>query len=100
MERFRPNIVIDGVEAYAEDKMHELRLGDITLRLVKPCARCAITTTDQESGTVDGVEPLRTLKAYRFDRELRGVLFGQNAIVVSGASQALEVGGVFDVAWK
>ena len=100
MERFRPNVVIDGVEAYAEDRIHELRVGDVALRLVKPCTRCSITTTDQQAGVVDGVEPLKTLKEYRFDRELRGVAFGQNAIVVSGAGERLRVGDSFEIAWK
>ncbi len=100
MERFRPNLVIDGVDAYAEDRIHELRVGAITLRLVKPCTRCSITTTDQQSGTVDGDEPLRTLKQYRFDRELRGVSFGQNAIVVRGVGGRLSVGDSFEVMWK
>jgi uncharacterized protein len=92
MERFRPNLVIDGVEAFDEDRMHELRVGGVTLRMVKNCARCSITTTDQQTGAVDGQEPLRTLKAYRFDKELRGVVFGQNAIVVAGAGGSLRVG--------
>ena len=90
MERFRPNVVIDGVAAYDEDRMHELRAGPVTLRMVKPCTRCSITTTDQQLGAVDGVEPLRTLKEYRYDRELRGVMFGQNAIVVSGVGESLQ----------
>jgi uncharacterized protein YcbX len=100
VERFRPNIVIDGVEAYDEDRIHELRIGPVTLRLVKPCARCAITTTDQQRGVVDGVEPLHTLKQYRFDPKLHGVLFGQNAIVIAGAGENLAVGESFEVAWK
>lgn len=100
MERFRPNVVIDGVGAYDEDRIHELRVNGVTLRMVKPCARCAITTTDQQTGEVDGVEPLRTLKEYRWDRELRGVLFGQNAIVVGGVGERLRVGDSFDVVWK
>ena len=100
MERFRPNIVIDGVGAYEEDRIHELRAGGVTLRLVKPCTRCSITTTDQQAGAVDGVEPLATLKTYRFDRELRGVLFGQNAIPVSGIGQTLRVGQPLEVALK
>jgi len=100
MERFRPNVVIDGVSAYDEDRIHELRAGRVTLRLVKPCARCSITTTDQQRGEVDGVEPLRTLKEYRFDRDLRGVLFGQNAIVVDGVGEQISVGQTFDIAWK
>jgi uncharacterized protein YcbX len=100
MERFRPNIVIDGVDAYDEDRMHELRAGPVTLRIVKPCARCSITTTDQQRGAVDGVEPLQTLKEYRFDKELRGVTFGQNVIVVKGIGETLRVGQPFDVTWK
>lgn len=95
MERFRPNIVIDGVDAYDEDRIHELRVGEVTLRMVKPCLRCAITTTDQQRGERDGEEPLRTLKDYRFDRELRGVAFGQNAIVVTGLGYSLTVGMEF-----
>ncbi len=100
MERFRPNVVIDGVGPYEEDRIHELRAGDVTLRLVKPCTRCSITTTDQQAGAVDGVEPLATLKTYRFDRELRGVLFGQNAIPVAGIGQALRVGQSLEVSLK
>lgn len=100
MERFRPNLVIDGVEAYDEDRIHELSVNGIRLRIVKPCTRCSITTTDQQRGEVDGVEPLQTLKEFRFDRELRGVTFGQNAIVVSGAGERLSVGDSLDVAWK
>ena len=100
MERFRPNLVIDGVGAYDEDRIHELRINGVTLRMVKPCSRCAITTTDQQTGEVDGVEPLRTLKEYRWDRQLRGVLFGQNAIVVRGAGERLRVGDEFSVSWK
>lgn len=100
MERFRPNVVIDGLGAFDEDRIHELRVGGITLRMVKPCTRCSITTTDQQLGAVDGVEPLRTLKEYRHDRELKGVLFGQNAIVVNGVGGRLRVGDSFDVSWK
>ncbi|MEO8017168.1 MAG: MOSC N-terminal beta barrel domain-containing protein [Pseudomonadota bacterium] len=100
VERFRPNIVIDGVEAYDEDRIHELRVDGVTLRLVKPCERCSITTTDQQKGAVDGVEPLRTLKEYRFDSKLRGVLFGQNAIVVAGVGQRLSVGQTLRLTWK
>ena len=62
------------------------------LRLVKPCTRCSITTTDQATAAVTSDEPLRTLKTYRWDRQLRGVTFGQNAIVVSGVGQTLERG--------
>jgi uncharacterized protein YcbX len=100
MERFRPNIVIDGVEAYDEDRIHELRADGIALRIVKPCARCAITTTDQQTGERDGEEPLATLRKYRFDSELRGVLFGQNVIPAQGIGATLHVGQDLEIAWK
>jgi len=100
MERFRPNIVIDGVEAHDEDRMHELRADGVTLRMVKPCLRCSITTTDQQTGTLDGVEPLATLKSYRYDRELKGVAFGQNAIVAAGVGGVLGVGQSLTATWK
>jgi uncharacterized protein YcbX len=99
MERFRPNLVIDGVGPYDEDRIHELRAGPVVLRIVKPCTRCSITTTDQQQGAVDGVEPLKTLKEYRFDKQLRGVAFGQNVIVVSGVGETLRVGQSFEVKW-
>jgi uncharacterized protein len=100
MERFRPNFVIDGVDPYDEDRMHELRADGVTLRMAKPCARCAITTTDQQRGERDGEEPLATLMRYRFDKKLRGVLFGQNVIPVAGVGATLRVGQEFEIAWK
>ncbi len=100
MERFRPNIVLDGIGAYDEDRIAELRSGGVVLRLVKPCTRCAITTTDQQTGQVDGVEPLATLKSYRFDAALRGVAFGQNTIIVKGAGHTLRVGDTFEIVWR
>lgn len=92
MNRFRPNLVLDGVEAYAEDTLREIDTGEVTLRLVKPCTRCVITTTDQHTGMRDGDEPLRTLKAYRFDKALRGVAFGMNAVIVRGQGAQLARG--------
>ncbi|MCK6577287.1 MAG: MOSC domain-containing protein [Anaerolineae bacterium] len=75
MNRFRPNIVVRGAGAYAEDTWRRIAIGDVIFEVVKPCARCAITSTDQETAR-RGKEPLRTLAMYR-DSE-RGVLFGQN----------------------
>ena len=92
MERFRPNIVVDGLDAYDEDRVHELRGDGVAIRIVKPCMRCSITTTDQQKGERDGVEPLQTLKTFRFDPSLRGVAFGQNAIPITGVGQTLSVG--------
>ena len=62
------------------------------LRRAKPCARCIVTTTDQATGTRDSDEPLRTLAKFRFDRELKGVLFGQNMILIDGVGAQLRVG--------
>jgi hypothetical protein len=77
MERFRPNVVVTGTEAYAEDTWKRIRVGDVLLDVVKPCARCAITTVDPT--TADrGKEPLATLASYR--RLGNDVLFGQNAV--------------------
>lgn len=89
MNRFRPNLVLGDVAPYAEDRIREIDAGGVTLRLVKPCTRCVITTTDQATGLRDGDEPLRTLKSYRFDRVLRGVTFGMNAVIVRGQGQRL-----------
>jgi uncharacterized protein YcbX len=86
MDRFRPNIVLGGVDAWAEDAVRELQGGDARLRIVKPCTRCVITTTDQARGERDGEEPMRTLKTFRYDAALRGVTFGQNAVVVQCGS--------------
>lgn len=93
MERFRPNVVIEGVAAYAEDEMARFRFGTVVLRGVKHCTRCAIPTTDQRTGARDPCqEPLRTLKTYRDDRALKGVTFGQNCVIDAGVGQRLAVG--------
>lgn len=77
MNRFRPNLVVRGAGAHAEDGWRRIRIGTIDFHVVKPCARCVITTTDQATGE-RGKEPLRTLATYR---KVDGkVLFGQNLI--------------------
>ncbi|MES2059107.1 MAG: MOSC N-terminal beta barrel domain-containing protein [Pseudomonadota bacterium] len=80
MERFRPNIVIAGADEWAEDRWRRLRIGNVTLRIVKPCARCVITTQHPLTGEQgEGNDPLTTLRA--MGRMAKGgVMFGQNAI--------------------
>ena len=93
MNRFRPNVVIEGVAAHAEDAFADFRVDSVVLRGIKHCTRCVITTTDQRDGSRDpDQEPLRTLKTYRHDRVLHGVSFGQNCIVVAGVGASLSVG--------
>jgi uncharacterized protein YcbX len=77
MDRFRPNVVVDGSEAWAEDAWTLVRVGGLSVRVVKPCDRCVVTTTDQRTGE-RGVEPLRTLATFR--RRDHDVLFAVNAI--------------------
>jgi uncharacterized protein YcbX len=81
MNRFRPNLVVAGSAAFAEDRWGEIRIGEAILRTAKPCGRCQITTTDQATGEVRGPEPLATLSSYRDSREF-GVMFGMNLVTV------------------
>lgn len=92
MNRFRPNIVVEGLEPFEEDLVESLGNERVMLHPVKPCTRCAIITTDQVSGERQGDEPLRTLRAFRFNAQLRGVTFGQNLVLTQGIGEWLEVG--------
>lgn len=78
MNRFRPNLVISETEAFEEDNWKKIKIGETVFHVVKPCARCVMTTIDQEKGEKDGKEPLKTLAQYRTKRGK--VLFGQNLI--------------------
>ncbi len=80
MNRFRPNIVVSGTSAFAEDQWHDLKIGKALLRTAKPCGRCQVTTTDQTTGEVRGPEPLATLATYR-DSSF-GVKFGMNLVTI------------------
>ncbi len=80
MDRFRPNLVVAGTAPYAADGWSRIRVGAVPFRVVKPCARCVVTTVDQATGRAGGeaAEPLRTLATYR--RSGSGVVFGQNLV--------------------
>jgi uncharacterized protein YcbX len=75
LERFRPNIVIAGAPAFAEDGWRTIQINQLTFHVVKPCDRCAITTVDPTRGVRTGKEPLITLARYRTFKQK--VLFGQ-----------------------
>lgn len=92
--RFRPNLLIDGVFAHAEDSWRRVRIGKLEFDVVKPCVRCVFTTIDPDSGVAeaDG-QPLTTLKGYR--RGAKGITFGQN--LIARGSGAIRVGDPVEV---
>ena len=83
MERFRPNVVIDTDQPWAEDDWARLKIGDVTLELVKPCTRCLVTTLDPVTGEARPEPVLGALRSMRMSNDPRnkGVLFGVNAVV-------------------
>jgi len=96
MNRFRPNIVLDGLQAYDEDHIAMLSCGDARFALVKPCTRCAIPDIDQLTAR-QGEEVGRVLAAYR-SREA-GIVFGQNAVVQAAPGAVLRVGDAVAAQW-
>lgn len=80
LEQFRPNLVVTGTNAFAEDSWQVIRIGDITFDLVKPCSRCVLTTVSIERGLKHPAgEPLRTLQTFR-TAENGDIDFGQNMV--------------------
>lgn len=77
MQRFRPNFVVTGTSPHAEDDWKSIQIGTLFFDLVKPCARCVLTTIDPETAE-KGKEPLKTLATYR--RVGNKILFGQNVV--------------------
>jgi uncharacterized protein YcbX len=96
MARFRPNLVLDGLDAHGEDFLDTLSLdspdGEVVLKLTKPCTRCGIPNVDPASAAV-GSEPGATLAGYRADPRMDGAItFGMNAVVASGIEHRLRAG--------
>ena len=87
MIRFRPNLVVSGCEPFAEDSWRRIRIGDVTMRVVKPCSRCSIPNVNPKSGRREK-EPALTLSKYR-QRDNK-IFFGQN--VIADNSGMIEVG--------
>lgn len=93
LERFRPNLVIAGSPAFAEDSWQTVQINHLTFHVVKPCDRCAITTVDPVQGVMTGKEPLTTLARYRtFNKK---VLFGQ--YLLSSERGVIHVGDILHV---
>lgn len=96
MARFRPNLVLSGLQPWDEDHLDEIEVvtddGPVRLKLVKPCSRCQIPNVDPATGEMQR-EPGRTLAGFRTDARLKGaVTFGMNAIVLDGAGRTLRAG--------
>jgi uncharacterized protein YcbX len=78
MQRFRPNLVVSGCEAFAEDTWQSMQINTLSFHIVKPCSRCIITTVNPQLGFVNSPEPLQTLATYR--KVDNKIYFGQNVI--------------------
>jgi uncharacterized protein len=92
MDRFRPNLVVDGLDACEEDFLAALTVGGVEIRPVKPCARCPIPSIDQATG-IPGPDPLDILQTYRANPRMEGaVCLGMNCIVTAGAGRELHLG--------
>ncbi len=97
MNRFRPNLVIDGIEAFEEDYAESFQLGEVVLKPVKPCPRCPMPSIDQATGEF-GPDPLDIMQSYRAKPELEGALcFGMNSILIAGVDQRVRVGQEIEV---
>jgi uncharacterized protein YcbX len=101
INRFRPNVVLTGLDAYEEDYVETLSIDgaageNVQLQLVKPCSRCPMPTIDQAKGAPDPDwpnEPTDTMRVYRANPQRNGAItFGNNALVARGAGQWLRVG--------
>jgi uncharacterized protein len=96
MQRFRPNLVLDGLDAHGEDHLDEIVFaapeGPVRIKLVKPCSRCSIPDVDPATAQT-GHAVGDTLAAYRADARLDGALsFGMNAVILEGVESTLRVG--------
>jgi uncharacterized protein len=96
MERFRPNIVLSGLDEHDEDRIDPLQIstqtGTVVLKPVKPCPRCPIPNIDPQTARSDPAVG-DTLQSYRVDPRVNGgITFGMNAIVLEGVEQTLRVG--------
>ncbi len=94
MNRFRPNLVVSGSEAFAEDSWKRIKIGKTIFRLMKPCARCVMTTIDQTKGEKQGTEPLKTLASYRTKNGK--VMFGQN-LIAENFGEIINIGDEIEI---
>jgi uncharacterized protein YcbX len=92
MNRFRPNLVVSGIEAFEEDYTEIFTIGSAKLKPVKPCPRCPMPSIDQATGEF-GPDPLDVLRTYRVNPKVDGgITFGMNSILVEGEGEVVCVG--------
>lgn len=108
MNRFRPNLVVEGSDGFSEDLWKKIKVGKTFFRATKPCARCVITTIDQKTGVSDIKEPLKTLADFRKAKivypnnyenlglDKNSVLFGQN-LVAENFGETIKIGDEVEV---
>lgn len=99
IERFRPNIVLDGIEAFDEDYIDQITINGAQLQVVKPCVRCTVPNVDPVTAE-PGFEPGATLATFRNDTRAGGLTFGVNAIVAAGAGTRLATGEAVEVSLR
>ena len=93
MNRFRPNIVFDGIDPFEEDDWKKINIGEVVFKLVKSCPRCKMINVDPNTGKMDKNEPLLTLSSFR--KFGSGVHFGVNMIAENYGK--ISVGDTVDV---
>lgn len=97
MNRFRPSMVFSDIAPFEEDFAKQYKMGEASLKPVKPCPRCPMPSIDQATGEF-GPDPLDILRTYRVDPKIDdGIAFGMNTILLTGAGQVVRVGQNVDM---
>ncbi|HXH60353.1 MAG TPA: hypothetical protein VNI20_03250, partial [Fimbriimonadaceae bacterium] len=101
IDRFRPNIVLDGLEPWAEDGLPAIRIGEVKIDLSRPCNRCGVPNIDQSTGVAEEFGNLQILSKRRLLKNYRGkpgAMFGVQGVCTSGIGKAIHVGDAIQTA--
>jgi uncharacterized protein YcbX len=98
INRFRPNLVFNNSEPFAEDTWKKIKIGNTVFHSVKPCSRCVITTIEQETGYSGGKEPLKTLASFRIPKGSlkKKILFGQY-LIAENFGENVQIGDMVEI---